>query len=73
MSTEILCLSESVDFPSLLDMYLLVFLVLCVCVFFFLCHGGHRQTNRHRREISEIGPAHTRAHTTRMQRSFAHP
>jgi hypothetical protein len=27
----------------------------------FLCHGVHRQTNRHSREISEIVPAHTRA------------
>jgi hypothetical protein len=30
LSTEILCLSESVDFLSFLDMYLPVFLVLCV-------------------------------------------
>jgi hypothetical protein len=34
LSTEILCLSESVDFPSLLDIYLSVFLVffLIVCL-----------------------------------------
>ena len=29
----------------------------------FLFHGVHRQTNRHSREISEIVPAHARAHT----------
>ena len=57
LSTEILCLSESVDCLSLLDMYWPVFLV---CVRVFLCHGVHRQTNRHSREISEIVPAHTR-------------
>ncbi len=34
---------------------------MCVCV--FLCHGVHRQTNRHSREISDIVPANTRAHT----------
>jgi hypothetical protein len=54
------------DFLSLLDMYLSVFLVLlvwCVCVFLF--RGVHRQTNGHSREISEIVPAHTRAHTCR--------
>jgi hypothetical protein len=60
-----LCLSESVDFLSFLDMYLPVFVVLCVCVCVCVCvcHGVHRQTNRHSREISEIVPAHTRAHT----------
>ena len=42
---------------SLLDTY--VFLVLFACV----CHGVHRQTNRHSREISEIVPAHTRVRT----------
>jgi hypothetical protein len=61
LSTEMLCLSVSVDFLSLLDMYWSVFLVLLV----------HRQTNRHSWEISEIVPAHTaREH---MQRSLAHP
>jgi hypothetical protein len=34
----------------------------CLCVCVCLCHGVHRQTNRHSREISEIVPAHTRAH-----------
>ncbi len=63
LRTEILCLSESVDCLSLLDMYLHVFLELLVCVCVFLCHGVHRQTNRHSREISETVPAHTRAHT----------
>ena len=29
----------------------------------FFCHGVHWQTNRHSREISEIVPARTRAHT----------
>jgi hypothetical protein len=67
LSTEILCLGESVDCLSILDMYLPVFL-LCVCV--FLCHGVHRHMNRHSREIS-IVPAHLRAHT-HMQRSLAH-
>jgi hypothetical protein len=47
LRTEILCLSESVDFLSLLGMYLPVFFVLLVCVYVFLCHGVHRQTNRH--------------------------
>ncbi len=56
-------MSESVDFPSLLDMYLPVFLVLLLCVCVLLCHGVYRQTNRHSAEISEIVPAHTRAHT----------
>ncbi len=37
---------------------------MCVCVFW--CHGAHRQTNRHSREISEIVPAHARV------RSHAH-
>jgi hypothetical protein len=46
-----------------------VFSVLCVCVF-CVCHGEHRQTNRHSREISEIVPAVTRAH---VQRSLARP
>ena len=65
LSTEILCLSDSVDFLSLLAMYLPVFLVLlvCVCVCVCVCHGVHRQTNRHSREISEMVPAQTRAHT----------
>ncbi len=45
---------------SLLDMYLLVSLVLLVCVCVFLCHGVHRQTNRHSREISETVRAHMR-------------
>ncbi len=65
LSTEMLWLSESVDVPSLLDMYMPVFLVLlvCVCVCVLLCHGVHRQTNRDSREISEIVPAYTRAHT----------
>jgi hypothetical protein len=54
-----LCFSESVDFLSILDMYFPVFLVLLVCV--CSCHGVHRQTNRHSREISEIGLAHARA------------
>jgi hypothetical protein len=53
LSTEILGFSSSVDVLSLLDMYLPV----------FLCHGVHRQTNRHSREISEIVPAHTRTRT----------
>jgi hypothetical protein len=55
-------LSESVFFLSILDMYLPVFLVCLVCVCGFLCHGVHRQTNSHSREISEIVPAHMRAH-----------
>jgi hypothetical protein len=59
LSTEILCLSASVVFLSLLDMYLPVFLVLLACVCVFLCHGVHRQTNRHSRDISEIVPTHT--------------
>jgi hypothetical protein len=63
LSTEMLCLSESVDFLSLLDLYLPVFLVMLVCVCVCLCHGVHWQTNRHSREITEIVPAHTRAHT----------
>jgi hypothetical protein len=62
LSTEILWLSESVDFLSILDMYLPVFLVLLVCVCVCLCHGVHLQTNRHNRQISEIVPANTRAH-----------
>ena len=37
-----------------------VFSVACVFVL-FLCHGVHRQTNRHSREMSEIVPARTRA------------
>ncbi len=54
LSTEILCLSESVYFAC-------VFGVACVCVLeCFLCHGVHWQTNRHSREISEIVPVHTR-------------
>jgi hypothetical protein len=32
-----------------------------VYVFFFLCHGVHRQTNRQSSEISEIVPEHTHA------------
>jgi hypothetical protein len=68
LSTEILCSSESVDFLSLLDMYLPVFLVLLVCVCVCLCHDVHRQTNRHSREISEIVPAHARhARTPRAE------
>jgi hypothetical protein len=65
LSTRILCLSKSVDFLSFLYMYVGVFLVLfvCLCVC-LLCLGVHRQTNRHRREISEILPTHTRACTT---------
>ncbi len=50
--TEILYFSESVDFLSLLDMYWPVLLVLLVCVCVRLCHGGHRQTNRHSSERS---------------------
>ncbi len=63
-STAILRLSESVDFLSFLDMYLPVFLVLLVFAA-CLCHGVHRQTNSHSREISDIVPArtHTRTHT----------
>jgi hypothetical protein len=72
LSTAILCLRESVNVLSLLDMYLPVFLVVLVCVCVCLCHGVHRQTNRHSREISEIGPAHARAHA-HMHRSLAHP
>jgi hypothetical protein len=45
------------------DICLPVFLVLLVCVSVFLCHCVHRQTNSHGREMSEIVPAHTRAHT----------
>jgi hypothetical protein len=56
-------LSESVDFPSLLDMYRHVISVLLVCLCVCLCHGVHRQTNRHSRDISEIVPAHTLAYT----------
>jgi hypothetical protein len=63
LSTEILCLSESVDFPSLFDVCLPVFFVLLVCVCVFSSHVVYRQTNRHSREISDIVPAHTRAHT----------
>ena len=72
LSTAILCLSNSVDFLSLLAMYLPVFLVLLVCVCVCLFHGVHRQTNRHSREISEIVPAHMRA-CEHMQRSLGHP
>ncbi len=39
-----------------------------VCI---LCHGVHRQTDRHSREISEIVPAHTGARA--FVRSLAHP
>jgi hypothetical protein len=35
----------------------------CLCVCVLLCHGVHRQTNRHSWEISEIVPAHRRART----------
>ena len=63
-STEILCFSESVEFLSLLDMSLPVFLVLLLCCFcVFLCDGV--QTNMHSIEISEIVPAHTRVRTCR--------
>ena len=58
LSTEILCLSDSFDFLSLLAMYLPVFFVLLACVCVCLCHGVHRQANRHSGEISEIVPAH---------------
>jgi hypothetical protein len=50
-------------------MFLPVFLVLIVCVCFFMCHVVHRQTNRHSREISEIVPAQTSA----RMRSLTHP
>jgi hypothetical protein len=43
-------------------MYLSVFFVVLVRVCVCLCYSVHRQTNRHSREISEIVPAHTRAH-----------
>ena len=71
LSTAILRLNESVDFLSFLDMYLPVFLVLLVCVCVFLCHGVHRQTNRHSREISETEPANICART-HMKRTLAH-
>jgi hypothetical protein len=47
LRTEILCSSESVDFLSLLDMYLPVFLVLlvCVCVYFCVTVCTGRQTD----------------------------
>ncbi len=49
LSTEILCLSESVDFLSLLDMYFPVFLVwlvcVCVCVCFCVTVCTGRQTD----------------------------
>jgi hypothetical protein len=61
LSTEILFLSESVDFLSLLDICLPEFLVLFVCVCVCLCHGVHRQTNRHSRcvcvFVSRCAPA----------------
>ncbi len=46
LSAEILCLSESVDFLSLLDLYFPVFLVLLVYVFFFMsrCAPADKQT-----------------------------
>jgi hypothetical protein len=68
LSTEILCLSASADFLTFLAMYLSVFSVLLMCECVFLCHGVHRQSNRHSREISEIVPA-----CAHMQRSLAHP
>jgi apolipoprotein N-acyltransferase len=63
LRTQTLWLSESVDFLSLLDIYLPVFLVLLAFVCVCLCHGVHRQTNRHSRGISEVVPAHTRSRT----------
>jgi hypothetical protein len=65
LSTEMLWLSDSVDFLSLLDMHVPVFIVLFVCVCVFLCHSVHRQTNRHSTEISEIVPARTHTRTWR--------
>ena len=55
-------MSASVDVQSVLDMHVHFFSVACVCV--FLCHGVHRQTTRHSRDISEIVPVrpHARAH-----------
>ena len=64
--------SDSVDFLSLLDMYWPVFLVWLVCACVCLCHGVHRQPNRHSREISEIVPAQTRARA-HIRTSLAHP
>jgi hypothetical protein len=47
-NTEIECLSESVDFVSLLDMYFPVFLVLfmCVCDFVSRCAPVDKQTQK---------------------------
>ena len=58
LSTEILCSSESVEFLSLLAMYLPVFFVLLACVCVCWCHGVHQQTNRH----CILAP-HTHIHT----------
>ncbi len=63
LSTEILCLSDGVDFLSLLAMYLPVFLVLlvcvCVCVCVTVCTG--RQTDTVKRLAKQY--QHTHAHT----------
>jgi hypothetical protein len=56
-------------YPFLTWIRLCFWYSLCMCVGVFLCHGVHREMNRHSREISEIVPAHTRAHT-HMQRSL---
>ncbi len=45
LSTEMMWLSDSVDFLSLLDMYLTVFIVLCVCVCFGVTVCTGRQTD----------------------------
>ena len=60
MENQLFIPVSSVGFPSFLAMHLSVFLVLLMCVWVFLCHSVHRQTNRHSKEISETVPAHAR-------------
>ena len=70
MSTEILCLSESVDVLSLLDMYLPVFLVLLVCERVFFVEISETVTDTVKRLAKQY--QHTCA-CANMQRSLAHP
>ncbi len=76
LSTVILCLSESVDFLSLLGMYLPVFLVLlvcvCVCVCVTVCTG--RQTDAEERDRRNSTSTRARTHTCRdrSRSSYTH-